>query len=79
MPGNYHFSIDKLIEEAKELVELGIQGVLLFGIPEKKDENGCMMLDEQLRPIMKKTFVKKKYLDKKYDLIVIDESPMGGS
>lgn len=42
----------------------------------KKDENGCMMLDEQLRPIMKKTFVKKKYLDKKYDLIVIDESPM---
>ena len=40
MPNNYRFSIDKLIEEAKELVELGIQGVLLFGIPEKKDENG---------------------------------------
>ncbi len=40
MPNNYRFSIDKLIEEAKELVELGIQGVLLFGIPVKKDENG---------------------------------------
>ena len=38
MPGNYHFSIDKLIEEAKELLEIGIQGVLLFGIPDHKDD-----------------------------------------
>ena len=40
MPGNYHFSIDKLIEEAKELLEIGIQGVLLFGIPDHKDDMG---------------------------------------
>ncbi len=40
MPQNYRYSVDKLVEEAKELFELGIQGVLLFGIPEKKDEFG---------------------------------------
>lgn len=40
MPQNYRYSVDKLVEEAKELVQLGIQGVLLFGIPDKKDEWG---------------------------------------
>jgi len=40
MPGNYHFSIDRLEEEIKEIVELNIPGVLLFGIPESKDELG---------------------------------------
>jgi porphobilinogen synthase len=40
MPGNYQMSIDKITEEAKELEGLGIPGVILFGIPEKKDEMG---------------------------------------
>lgn len=40
MPGIYHFSIDRLEEEVKEIVELGISAVLLFGIPESKDEVG---------------------------------------
>lgn len=40
------------------------------------DENGKMVFDERLRPVMKSTFEKKDRLDKKYDLIVIDESPM---
>ncbi len=40
MPGNYQMSIDKLTEEAKELEGLGIPGIILFGIPEKKDEMG---------------------------------------
>lgn len=40
MPGIYHFSIDRLEEELKEIVELGISAVLLFGIPESKDEIG---------------------------------------
>jgi porphobilinogen synthase len=38
MPGVYQFSIDTLIEEAKEVASLGIRSVLLFGIPEVKDE-----------------------------------------
>ncbi len=38
IPGNYHLSVDMLIEEARELNDLGIPAVLLFGIPKKKDE-----------------------------------------
>jgi len=40
MPGNYQLSIDRLVEECREAQDLGIPGVLLFGIPEHKDETG---------------------------------------
>lgn len=40
MPGVYNLSIDELVKEAKEVVELGIPAILLFGVPEKKDEVG---------------------------------------
>ena len=40
MPGNYQLSVDMLVQECKELYQLGIKTVLLFGIPEKKDEQG---------------------------------------
>lgn len=42
IPGNYHLSIDRLIEEVKEIRDLGIPAILLFGIPEKKDELASM-------------------------------------
>ena len=38
IPGNYHFSVDRLVDEAKEVHDLGIPAVLLFGVPEKKDD-----------------------------------------
>ncbi|MGA2404539.1 MAG: porphobilinogen synthase [Syntrophobacteraceae bacterium] len=40
MPGVFQFSVDMLIEEMRSVVELDIPGVLLFGLPEKKDERG---------------------------------------
>ena len=40
MPDNYRFSIDMLMGEIKELYELGLKGVLIFGIPDHKDELG---------------------------------------
>ncbi len=40
MPGNYQFSVDTLTERCVELYEQGVQSVLLFGIPESKDETG---------------------------------------
>jgi porphobilinogen synthase len=40
MPGHYQLSIDHLEEEIKNILELGIKAVILFGIPEKKDETG---------------------------------------
>lgn len=40
MPGVFHLSIDCLLEELKEIQALGIPGVLLFGVPDTKDEVG---------------------------------------
>lgn len=40
MPGQYRFSIDTLLMEMKEIVELGLKAVLLFGVPDFKDERG---------------------------------------
>lgn len=38
MPGNYQLSVDELVAECAEAASLGIGGVILFGIPETKDE-----------------------------------------
>ncbi|MBK3518927.1 porphobilinogen synthase [Carboxylicivirga marina] len=40
MPGNYQMSVDVLVEECKLAVSKGVKSVLLFGIPESKDEHG---------------------------------------
>ncbi len=38
MPGNAQLSIDNLVKECEEAKSLGLGGVLLFGIPDEKDE-----------------------------------------
>lgn len=38
MPGNYRWSVDLLADECKAAYDLGIPAVILFGIPETKDE-----------------------------------------
>jgi len=40
MPGHFQLSLDLLIKEVKEAKSLGISAIILFGIPEKKDEMG---------------------------------------
>lgn len=40
MAGCFHFSPDRIAEEAAEVASLGIPAVLLFGLPEKKDATG---------------------------------------
>jgi len=42
MPGNYQLSVDLLVEKCKELYDKGVQSILLFGIPEHKDEHGLV-------------------------------------
>lgn len=37
MPGVYQLSVDKIVDEAKEVYELGIPAIILFGIPADKD------------------------------------------
>lgn len=39
MPGCFHFSADKLVEEVKEVKKLKIPAIILFGIPRHKDES----------------------------------------
>jgi porphobilinogen synthase len=46
MPGHFQLSIDLLIKEVNEAKSLGISGVILFGIPEKKDEMGSEAYSE---------------------------------
>ena len=38
MPGNYQLSIDELLKECQSCRTLGVGGVILFGIPDHKDE-----------------------------------------
>lgn len=46
MPGQYRFSIDMLLFECEELLKAGISTLLLFGIPESKDEIASGAYDE---------------------------------
>lgn len=40
MPGQFRRSVDLLIKEAGEIFGLGIPAVILFGVPDRKDERG---------------------------------------
>ena len=46
MPGQYHVSIDNAVKLARDAEKAGIGGILLFGIPPEKDENGSDAYDE---------------------------------
>src|SRR6266850_684091 len=40
MPGVHNLSVDEIAKEAAAASELGVKGVILFGLPEAKDEEG---------------------------------------
>lgn len=70
MPNQYRYSLDRLHEELEELLQLGIHSILLFGIPEHKDEIGSQAYDEH--GIVQKTI---RYIRQNYEeqfLIVTD-------
>jgi porphobilinogen synthase len=47
MPGIYQQSVDRLVEDAKAAAAIGIPAVLLFGIPERKDDIASGLADPQ--------------------------------
>ena len=47
MPGNFQLSVDLLVEECREVAGLGVPAVILFGIPELKDEYGSEGYSDQ--------------------------------
>lgn len=67
MPGIYQYSIDMLDEELDRVVQSGVLGVLLFGIPVHKDEVGSEAYNE--RGVVQEAIrhIKEKY----YDLLVV--------
>jgi porphobilinogen synthase len=46
LPGMARHSLDDVVREVEELVRLGVQAVILFGIPEEKDEQGTGAWDD---------------------------------
>ena len=61
MPGIFRYSIDRLSEELDELVKLGINSILLFGIPKNKDVCATQAYDGN--GVIQNTvrFIKEKY------------------
>lgn len=47
MPGQYRFSVDRLVKELADTVRLGIPAVLLFGLPSYKDPWGSEAYDDE--------------------------------
>ena len=47
MPGCYQESVDEVVKTAKNAYSLGIPGIILFGIPEHKDETGSSAFDPE--------------------------------
>lgn len=69
MPGVYQMSIDNIVEECKQVADLGIPAVILFGIPETKDPIGSDAYSEN-GIIQRATRTIKKEVK---DLIVITD------
>jgi porphobilinogen synthase len=46
MPGVFNLSVDEAVKEAEEAAQLGLGGLLLFGLPESKDEQGTGAWDD---------------------------------
>ena len=46
MPGQYRFSIDEILKELESCVTLGIKSILLFGIPDSKDDMATSAYDD---------------------------------
>src|SRR5215211_1573277 len=47
LAGQRHYSIDRLVDEARALHELGVGGVLVFGIPSRKDDAASEAYDDE--------------------------------
>ncbi len=46
MPGNYQLSVDRLVDEVGQAVQLGLKTFILFGIPDHKDAVGTSAVDD---------------------------------
>ncbi|BAH05686.1 hypothetical protein CKR_0635 [Clostridium kluyveri NBRC 12016] len=47
LPGNFHWSVDRLDELVEDIVRAGVKGVIIFGIPNYKDDVGSGAYDDE--------------------------------
>jgi porphobilinogen synthase len=69
MPGNFQMSIDHILKEVQKTKDLGIPAILLFGIPDKKDElaSGAFTQDGIIQQAV------RRIKDKIADILVITD------
>jgi len=69
MPGNFQMSIDHILKEVQKTKDLGIPAILLFGIPDKKDElaSGAFIKDGIIQQAV------RRIKDKVPDILVITD------
>ncbi len=64
MPGIFNLSIDEAVEEAESVAALGVGGLLLFGLPAEKDEQGTgAWADDGIVQTALREFKKNRKLD----------------
>ncbi|MEQ8625499.1 MAG: porphobilinogen synthase [Vicingaceae bacterium] len=61
MPGIFRYSLDQLDTELKEIVDLGIPSIMLFGIPTKKDAIGSESWNDEAIVQQAIRYIKKNY------------------
>ena len=61
MPGIFQYSLDRIDEEIQQILVLGIDSVLLFGIPSYSDDIGSDALDEEGLIAQAIRYIKQKY------------------
>src|SRR5690554_4546188 len=61
MPGIFRFSLDQIDTELKEVVDLGIPSIMLFGIPKKKDAEGSESWNDEGIVQRAIRYIKKNY------------------
>ena len=71
MPGVYRYSVDRLAELLDQVLQAGIGGVMVFGIPEKKDETGSDCQNSKGIAATAIRFIKDYCRKKQKDLLVI--------
>jgi len=61
MPGIFRYSLDQIDSELKEVVDLGIPAIMLFGIPKKKDAEGSESWNDEGIVQQAIRYIKKNY------------------
>ena len=67
LPGQYQLSIDNVLNLCDQIVKKRIGGIILFGIPSKKDDDGMVSHDDN--GIVQRAI--KEIKKKKYDILII--------